>query len=174
MMSTRNPNSLAPIAHELDPTSRYAVEPFYENQLARPRHMQDRTRRSHEELRAEEGLWRQVAPEFYEQLDSADSTTSNEYQWAVAGQADGRREPGRSNPRPSWQHVPAEVLSSFASASSGDQESFASPDTPPQRGLGPTWGIGTERPTNIVVAVQPDPAAPWRQRRNQAEVEGRP
>jgi hypothetical protein len=156
--------------------NRYSAN-YYERAFAQPRHMADRTRRSHEELRAEEGLWRQAAAPFFEQVDSADRTVANEFQYVQAGQANGRVEPGRSNPPAPWQHVPAEVRASFAGAANGDQETIgvASPAVTQRRGtLAPTWGTGVERPGNIVVAVQPDESAPWRQRRNQSEVEGRP
>lgn len=163
---------------------KYSSANFYEKAIAQPRHMQDRTRRSHEELRAEEGLAAAAAPPFYQSVHDADRTVANEYQYIEAGQANGRVEPGRSNPRPTWQHIPGQVTASFADASNGDQgppvrrpvisRDHGSDNPSPRAPVEMPLAAG-ERPRQIIPVAQADPSAPWRYSRpNQAEVEGRP
>jgi len=177
-MSTRNPDQRAPGPDDL--TNRYHRN-TYEYAVAQNRDLANRTRRDHAELKHMEGLARQAVPSFYQSVHDADHTVANEYQYVEAGQQAGRVEPGRTNPTSSWQHIAGPVSESFADAASGDQgppvrtpligrrlgADNPHPQAPVMMGL-----YAGERPRQIVVVAQPDPAAPWRQQRlNQARVE---
>src|SRR5258706_13001196 len=97
-------------------TNKYSHENFYEFARARNRDLANRTRRDHAELRAMEGLAPLAAPPFYQSVHDADTTTRYVYDVVRAGQADGRREPGASNPPAHWEFVPEAALSAFSQA----------------------------------------------------------
>src|SRR5262245_35997832 len=70
---------------------------------------------------AEEDLWKSTAPSFYESVDATVRDTSHaSYERTIAGQANGRVEPGATNPCPSWTEE-LDYLASFAGGSCGDQ-----------------------------------------------------
>jgi hypothetical protein len=169
-----NPGQLAPGPDDL--SNRYHT-PVYETIHAKNRNLSNRTRRVHAELRAEEGTWRDPAISGgFVGGSSADQEDHHVYE--VKRLPEGRTSRlGQGRPEnPTWAAIHPDVAGACASASSGDQENYgtASPDVAYWRGtLAPTFGMGAERPGNIVVAKIP-PATGGRGRRNLAEVEGRP
>lgn len=162
----QNLRQIAPGLH--DTTNRYS-EVVYEVQVAQRRDVQDRVRRSHEELRAEEGLGWQS-----EYADAFASGTSGvgegRYETRTAGQAAGRSKLGAGQMVPAWSTVD-DYHGAFASAEAGDQ----GPGTPFARRGGavnarthsPLDGLARgERPSSIVIRQQ---AVPGR-RPNEARV----
>ena len=161
-MSTRNHNQRAPGPE--DRTNRYD-RPVFEYQIAQPRDVRDRTRRAHEEMRAEEGLgWQpEYAGAFADSVNQADDGTAHEtFERIQAGQAAGRSKLASGRMVPVWT-TEAAYTGSFFQGASGDQDWTTGQQWPSRPGanprpLAPTFGLSRgERPTSIVVRKQAPP-----------------
>jgi hypothetical protein len=118
-MSTPNPRNIGP-APQFDERARQS----YGEIIARPKRNALGERAG--ERWAEEGLFEQYSTPFYEAQGDARSGASHQsYDAEIAGQANGRQEPGASNPRPTWDAaaVDDQIKAGFWQGTDGSEQS---------------------------------------------------